>query len=577
MPGLWQVSIAGALCLAAGVWAQDATVPGEVTAPYPTLTNISIDWEIEGDDNLNGVVEVRYREAGRRKWKQGMPLRRIPAGEWAPRTAPHRRKFSWANRHSGSIFDLRPDTEYEIHLKLTDPDGGSAERTIRVRTRPFPRQAPNARIRRVTRDEFAAAAASAEPGDVLLLEPGNYGTFEMTRDGVPGRPIVIRGARDYGVLFEGISLRGRKYVHIENVTVDGSIDLLGGEWLVVRRCEVNAKYGIVAKRPPGVKNSYIADNTVRFIMPWKAERMGHVTPEGVAANRGEGIQITGPGNVIAYNRVSGFRDCISTMEDAGAHEQISIDIYNNDLSRCLDDAVEADFAMGNVRVMRNRITNAFMGLSSQPGLGGPTYFVRNVMYNIISSPFKLMRGTIGDVILHNTSVKAGDAIRYSLIGEKGSRALLRNNLLIGGEGNYVYGRYGTGPGYVLDIRRVDPTFDLDYNGLGAHGVPFHGRYGDAAFQGLSGLRAVTPYRHVVSVDMSVFANVPFPDPPIPERPAPDLRLVAGSAALDRGVVIPNVNDSFRGAGPDLGAYEEGDPLPHYGPRPQGVDEELLVR
>jgi len=566
-----------AVWLAAGAAAEDATIPGEIATPYPTLVNLSIEWKIRGDDNLNGVVEVWYRQAGASEWKQAMPLRRIPAGEWAPRTEPHRRRFSWENRHSGSIFDLRPDTEYEIRLKLTDPDGGSAERTIRARTRPVPRQAPDARIRRVTRKEFAAAIRSAEPGDVLLLEPGNYGTFEMTRDGAPGRPIVIRGARDYGVWFDGVSLRGRKYVHLENVTVDGGIDLLGGEHLVVRRCEVNAKYGIIAKRPPGAKNCYIADNTVRFIMPWKPERMGHVTPEGVAANRGEGIQITGPGNVIAYNRVSGFRDCISTMEDAGAHEQVSIDIYNNDLTRCLDDAIEADFAMGNVRVMRNRITNAFVGLSSQPGLGGPTYFIRNAMYNLILTPFKLMRGTIGDVILHNTSVKVGDAIRYSWIGEKGSRALLRNNLLIGGAGGGVFGKYDSGPGLALNIRRPDPTFEMDYNGLGAHGTPFRGRYGEASFEGLEGLQAATPFRHIVRVDMDVFDAVAFPAPPVPERPPPDLRLRPGSAAVDRGAVIPNVNQPYRGAAPDLGAYEQGDLLPHYGPRPPGIDEETAAR
>lgn len=32
-----------------------------------------------------------------------------------------------------------------------------------------------------------------------------------------------------------------------------------------------------------------------------------------------------------------------------------------------DDAIEADFTMGNCRVLRNRISNSFMGISSQPG------------------------------------------------------------------------------------------------------------------------------------------------------------------------------------------------------------------
>ncbi len=46
----------------------------------------------------------------------------------------------------------------------------------------------------------------------------------------------------------------------------------------------------------------------------------------------------------------------------------------------------------------------------------------------------------------------------------------------------------------------------------------------------------------------------------------DLRLADGSEAIDAGVVIPNVNEDFTGDAPDLGAYEHGKPLPHYGPR-----------
>ena len=47
----------------------------------------------------------------------------------------------------------------------------------------------------------------------------------------------------------------------------------------------------------------------------------------------------------------------------------------------------------------------------------------------------------------------------------------------------------------------------------------------------------------------------------------DFRLRPVSAAIDRGVVLPNVNDGFAGSAPDLGALEAGQPLPVYGPRP----------
>ena len=46
----------------------------------------------------------------------------------------------------------------------------------------------------------------------------------------------------------------------------------------------------------------------------------------------------------------------------------------------------------------------------------------------------------------------------------------------------------------------------------------------------------------------------------------DFRLKPGSAAVDKGAVIPNVTDGYSGNAPDLGALELGQPLPHYGPR-----------
>jgi hypothetical protein len=48
----------------------------------------------------------------------------------------------------------------------------------------------------------------------------------------------------------------------------------------------------------------------------------------------------------------------------------------------------------------------------------------------------------------------------------------------------------------------------------------------------------------------------------------DLRLRDGAGAIDAGIELPNVTDGFRGSAPDLGAYEFGTPVPHYGPRPK---------
>jgi hypothetical protein len=48
----------------------------------------------------------------------------------------------------------------------------------------------------------------------------------------------------------------------------------------------------------------------------------------------------------------------------------------------------------------------------------------------------------------------------------------------------------------------------------------------------------------------------------------DLRLSDGSPMIDAGCPLPGINDDHTGKAPDLGAYETGQPVPHYGPRPE---------
>jgi hypothetical protein len=246
-------------------------------------------------------------------------------------------------------------------------------------------------------------------------------------------------------------------------------------------------------------------------MPWVAAGMGAQSVYGGAANSGEGIEMTGPGNVISHNHVKGFRDCISLMEDTYAGEQVSIDIEGNDIELCADDGIEADFCMGNCRVMRNRLTNCFMGLSSQPSLGGPTYFIRNVMYNVIEAPFKLMRGSTGNLILHNTAVKTGDGFRVPGGGRLYSRTLFRNNLCLGGSGGGRFGLYSSGSGRALYTGVDDPTNDFDYNGIGAVNVPFAAGIGARNFSSLKEFRRVWP--HMVGVTLDAVEQVEFPTRP----------------------------------------------------------------
>ncbi len=548
----WLVGPALVTC-ATSALAADGSVAGAVTTPYPTLQNVSIEWALTGDDNDNGVVTVRYKKQSEATFHDGLPLFRVPAGT--------NQGGSWTNKHAGSLFGLTPGTTYDIELTLTDPDGGDATTTTTVTTRPDPVAAANAKIVDVDPATIGAALSAAAPGDILRLADGTYAEIVVPNDGSDGAPIVLRAANDGGAIVEGdVRLDSRSYVYAEGLTVHGKIKLNDSHFVVVRGCTVvTPDYGIVAYNT-GVENGYFVDNTVSGTTTWAEASLGVN-----GNNLGEGIQITGPGNVIAFNRVHGFRDCLSLLELSEAVNQVSDDFYGNDLSECADDAIEADSSMGNVRVFENRIANSFMGISSQPSVGGPTYFVRNVMYNVVFESFKLHNGTVGDVVYHNTVVKSGDA--FAVFTTDGIfRATARNNLLVGAPGA-VYNGYDSGPGKVLDLASADPSCSLDYDGYGSIGTnSFTGRIGAQSFASLAEMQSTTTEVHGVAVDLSAFAAaIEIPSAPFAAPAVPSFTLAGTSAAIDKGVTLPNIDDGLTGQGPDLGAYELGVPEPQYGP------------
>jgi hypothetical protein len=538
----------------------DATTPLSLSFPHPTIQNISVLWLIDGDDDNDGVVTVRYREVGEGSWHTGTPLLRVPAG-----TNPTN-GWSWPNRHAGSVFDLHPGTAYEIELALTDSDGGSTIETHTVSTRPVPAPMPAAPVKPVTPSTFASVAASAEPGDILELAAGNYPGFTFSRDGAPGRPIVLRS--DGGAIIDGVVyLDDRQWVYLDNLTVDGRIRMNRSSHMAVTRSTVTipagasegqSRSGIVFQGQS--ENNYIADNVVTGIAAWREDQLGCCS----APFMGEGIELSGPGHVVTHNRVRGFRDNISLLEGGEAVDQWSIDILNNDLERAVDDAVEADYCYHNCRIMRNRVTNCFVGLSAQPSIGGPTYFIRNAMYNLILEAFKLHNGSTGDVILHNTVVKSGDALGI-YAGNTISRTHTRNNVFIGGPG-WTGTDWSSGSGRVIQFRDAS-EFDMDFDGVWSEDGTVRGRIGGTSFSSVAELQTRTTETNAVEVSLGIFAStVAHPRDPFPERAVPDLRIAEGSAAEDTALVIAGVNDQFRGAGPDLGVHEVGTDPPVYGPR-----------
>ena len=528
----------------------DGITPGALALPYPTLHHLTIVWPYAGDPDGDATTTVRYRVAGG-TWRAAMPLFRAPAATLG---------VSWDARFAGSLFDLQPDTDYEVEVSLRDPDGGCAVETLTARTRAVPAPMPGAPVVAVTPATLTAALAAAQPGQILELAAGTYPGFTATADGDAGRPIVIRAAAGATVqVTDDVRLDGRRFVHLVGLRIAGKIKFNGAADLaIVGNRVTTTEDGIVTKTRSD--RLYIADNDVVGATTWTEAALG---VDG--ANVGEGIEVTGPGHVIEHNHVRGFRDCVSLIEDAGAVEQVAIDIEGNDLEACADDGIEADFCAHDCRIVGNRLRNVFVAMSSQPGLGGPTYFVRNVAWNVLLTPFKLQRGSIGDVLVSNTIVKRGDAFAIYTT-DVFARQFARNNLFVGGAGG-TYNGYDIGAGAVIELRAADTaTLDLDHDGYGSSDG-FHGHVGATAFASLAELRATTTEVHAVDVGRSAFAaGTRPPTAAFPEQAMADLALAPGGPAIDVGVALPNLADAFAGAAPDLGAYELGATPPAYGPR-----------
>ncbi|MCZ2146499.1 MAG: hypothetical protein LC126_01840 [Bryobacterales bacterium] len=231
--------------------------------------------------------------------------------------------------------------------------------------------------------------------------------------------------------------------------------------------------------------------------------------------------------------------------------------------------------MHNIRVFQNRGVNAFHGgYSSQPIFGGPVYFFRNLLYHVQSGvAFKLDARPAGLLMYHNT-----------LIGEQAVRSPngnvhWRNNLFLGRD---------TPDRGIMVWANATADHSSDYNGFRpnkgiaaqylwmAPSEPGQTLYQNTreqwkSFRTLAELQAATGQeKHGRELDFDIFEKMVPPDPTkrhaVYHAMELNFRLKANSKAIDAGVALPTVNDSFTGGAPDLGAIEYGQPEPHYGPR-----------
>lgn len=651
----------------------EATVPGELVIEPPTLINLGFEWFIQGDENRNAHVAVAYRPVGESAWREGLPLLRLN-GERI--YAESRVDVVAPNMFAGSVLDLEPDTPYEVRLTMNDPDGvhGIAERTVTVRTRAEPQPDPGGRVFHVYphghtgpkiepafeglmcaynfwcagTDWATAGRPRVRAGDTILVHAGVYrydrhvytndptlnrttpldGTYYLTADGTPERPIVIKAAGDGEVVFDGngnyalFDVRAADYTYFEGLTfrnaeiaiLAGTQFIAGAKGLTVKHSRFEDVGAGIFTNYSGSSGFYIADNTFigrndpEHLIGWAGDFWarfdgvdGQVFPPRMLSY--VAVKLYGPGHVVAHNYIAHFHDGIN-IETYGnpdgsfpsgpgivdgprypppehwERRPVAIDFYNNYITNSHDNPIETDGGMHNIRVMRNMLINhPSHAFCNQPALGGPVYWIRNIAYHLPQGSTRVTAGSAGILFYNNTIVS-----ETTVAG--GSNLHWRNNLMLGQNAQPAIFAVTTFTAYSSSDHngfRANPGAEFSFQWTSppegvAASLPGPGRspaLETRRFATLEDYSAATGNdANSVPVDYDVFVNVPRLDAQdttavqrLYRAEDLDFRLRRGSAAVDRGAVLPNVTDGFAGRAPDLGAIELGSAPVHYGPRP----------
>ncbi len=586
---------AGAATLAAALiaafsmpaFAADASAADKLVVEEPTFVCLGVEWFVKGDDNGNATVDCHYRKAGEAEWREAMPLWRVDS------TDPIKKVPAGQALFAGSIFGLDEGTKYEMKLNLKDADGGDSERIVTATTRVTPVIPKDGRDRYVvpgegggtgTKDDpfkgLKSANAAAAPGDIMHVAAGTYpGLIEFTKSGAAERPIVWLGPADNSAIIDGggaeraVTADNLQHVWFWHLTIQNAHYAFvahESSYTVVRYCRISAiDAGYTATRNP-MKGNAVLDSVFDGWVPWEIDGKRVCYPDTTFQYKGHEYDVTdinavcvsGEGTVVAYNRMKAWGDGIHGS--GGDQPKCANDYYCNEVSESGDDGIECDTGAQNIRCFDNRFTNCFQGISTQPVYGGPTYIFRNVQYNTNYEPYKLHDTPHGILLINNTSVRAATngGPLWVHTGTTVYHSLVANNLFAGGD----------------DSRAIDmspPMRDAHWDYDGYVGGPWEtfAKWNGEAYKTLEDFRKGTGQEEhgIILPAQGLFASgvmpTKSPDTQV-EVSVNDLRLAAGTKAIDAGKVFPGITDGFTGAAPDLGACELGQPLPHYGPRPE---------
>jgi len=518
------------------------------------------------------------------------------------------------NHMATSLFRLESNTTYDVRVTLIDPDGvtGANPVVTSVSTRPdYSLPAPLRVVTVSTQTELNTAAAAAQPGDEIRMAAGTYpdGIAVSGRTGSEGHPIVVtsqtgtrpllQGDADGGVTIEHSAYWVLDNLEVHNEEGDG-IQFRGCHSMVIRRCYVHDS------RPGDYTNNVFICHGEESDPPYAGNYLiehnviSDEVHDSVDENQGPGESNTNvagqsyfgihldyqPGGFVTIrgNTIYGTVDGIHPTGDEGEspvmgpddldvldswHDQ-NLDLYDNVIYDCKDDAIECDGHMVNGRIFRNRLGKCENAVSTAPFYPGPLFVVRNFIHGFHQGCFKQNTGVDGVTrkvhFYHNTVREKQRASpqhcgsEYCLYrGEPSYQQsfVYLNNIFFGRGRVYngdlydsgQYHRYDTFDyNLIYSTRQTDPTYACKW--VCQYGDPLN----NTTYVDLASFRAsVGQELHGLWGDPRLDTTLLSGYPEVSKLL--DLKILAGSPAIDHGLPIPGINDGFLGTAPDIGAFE----------------------
>ena len=497
----------------------------------PTYEAVGLYWS---NPATASDCSVQFRKQGASEWTAGLNL-------WYDASKGECR---------GSLVNLTPGTAYEAQLGAN----GAFSKAITFTT--WSNSLPVAQTIKVPSGSTTLTLSAGGSASGYIVYDGTGSTLDA-QNGAPTninvnasyvivRGFTLKGAQQHAILID----KNQHDVVIEDNDISGWGRTRDGTWGTDMDSGIRAICTSEELTRVTVQRNKIHDP--RY--PANSWSDGHPAgPQGIT------FSYCGGNHVFRWNEIyssqNHFNDAMGGEDNfsTGGFPNKDSDVYGNRIEMTWDDGLEIEGGDQNVRVWGNYLNNTATGIASTIDSVGPLYIFRNV-YNRSrfyekSSPdtddrgpfFK--SGSSADFgngrryIFHNTMLQpVQSGLQYTLGGGAG----------IGGTGNSQLVMNTVSMNNIYQVWK--PTNGAFYQ-IGSDAQFSHDMTNAPSSPEVGGIVATPQY-----ASGSGWAN----------EMGGMYQLAAGTPGYDQGARIPNFNDGFLGAAPDVGAAEAGAPAMKFG-------------